>query len=282
MSDILITDLTDIEQTLKNTFQQVFQLTQYTSGTSSIVLAAGNSERVGGALYHIANGDFTVTDPGVADGVAYVYLTALTATTGDAYLSAQVPTFDSNSGGWYFDGDKAIIRLVKNGAVFDRKERLSDVPSMTFEGDLGVVYDAYIGRDLDVVDDATIGDNLTVGGNTVTAGDTKTATLTFASSSTKQIDILSTSTTMTRGSSSVATATATGITKSNVLRVTAWIQGLKGDDTNDSNYYTELTEFDVHVSVSANTVTLTPEPLGEWASSGSGAYTISIEIMYYT
>ena len=134
---ILITDLTDVQQTLQNTFQQCMHLTNYTDGTGSLLVAAGNSERVGGALYYVTGGDYTVTDPGgLIDGDIYIYLTDTGGGVGDAYLSNTGPIFDSNNGVWYNDGDKAIIYMVKSGTSYNKKARLSDVPNIAFKGAL--------------------------------------------------------------------------------------------------------------------------------------------------
>ena len=123
---ILITDLTNIQLTLQNTFQEAFQLTSYEDGTDALVLAAGNSQRVGNALYYIASGDYNVLGS-VSDGACYIYLSDLGAGIGAATLSNTDPTFYPNLGGYYNTaGDRAIFSMTQDGTSYINRVRLVD------------------------------------------------------------------------------------------------------------------------------------------------------------
>jgi len=128
---ILITDLTDIEQTLQNTFQEKFQLTDYDNGGGPLVLAAGNSIRVGGSLYYITGGDYTVTDnvttPGSGTTACYIYLADAGSGTGVATIETDTPTFDPNNAGYYFGNARAIFSMSKDSSGnFINRVRLVD------------------------------------------------------------------------------------------------------------------------------------------------------------
>jgi len=128
---ILITDLTDIQQTLQNTFQEKFQLTDYDNAPGPLVLAAGNSIRVGGSLYYITNGDYTVTDnvptPTTGTTPCYIYLSDVGGGIGAATLEDDIPTFDPNKAGYYFGNARAIFSMSKDSSNnFINRVRLVD------------------------------------------------------------------------------------------------------------------------------------------------------------
>ena len=165
---ITVFDPSDVPGTLQSTYLDPFELTSYADGTTTLKLASGRTEEIGGALYLVDTADFTITTAGPTDGVVYVYVgeDGITPGNGAAYLSKTAPTFDPNKGGYYSGSDKAIFRMTKSGTTYTLKRRLS-------KNDGNFVFDNVsidqVDGSLTVADDLTVGDDLIVGGQITNA-----------------------------------------------------------------------------------------------------------------
>jgi hypothetical protein len=124
-ADIIKIDLTDVQDTLQATFQRDFELTTYADG-STITLASGTVEEVGGYLYRVEGGDLAITDGGVANGTVYVEISDDGDGTGTAELSTTAGTWDPNLRGYYkVTGEKTIFAMTKAaGPVYSNRGRL--------------------------------------------------------------------------------------------------------------------------------------------------------------
>ena len=61
MATITKIDLTNVSGTLQGTFNTPFELTDPTNSTT-LSLAAGSCDTIGGYIYQVTGGDFAVTD----------------------------------------------------------------------------------------------------------------------------------------------------------------------------------------------------------------------------
>lgn len=117
--------LTNISDTLQGTFQFPFELTDYTD-SSTIVLASGRTEEIGGYLYRVEGGGQSITDSGVSNGTVYAYVQDTGSGSATASVSATVPTYDETKGGWYNGTSKAVCKMIKStGPVYSNKTMLS-------------------------------------------------------------------------------------------------------------------------------------------------------------
>ncbi|NIU83405.1 MAG: hypothetical protein GWN64_07980 [Candidatus Thorarchaeota archaeon] len=134
MADINKIDLTDIEDTLKGSFESVvgFQLTDYgINGT--LALASGRTEEIGGFTYRVEGGDLIITDPGgIPNGYVYVLIQDDGDDTASAYLSTKGGTWDPNKGGYYVNdaspdnGARVLFKAIKDtGPIYSAKGRIS-------------------------------------------------------------------------------------------------------------------------------------------------------------
>lgn len=111
--------------TLQRSYTKFFELTNY-SANNSLLLAAGRSEEIGGYLFYITGGDYTVVDS-ASNGNAFVYVEDNGDGTADAELLNTVPTYDSNKGGWYSGTKKAVVSCIKSaGPVYSQKAKILD------------------------------------------------------------------------------------------------------------------------------------------------------------
>jgi len=119
-------DLTDVGDTLQGTMTTVFELSDYNDGLLSTVdLASGRAEEMGGQVYRVESGDYQVTDAGVADGTVYVHLLDSGAGTATAYMSIEAGIYDPNKGGYYHtDGAKVIFKMKKNSTAYNERIRI--------------------------------------------------------------------------------------------------------------------------------------------------------------
>jgi len=112
-------------QTLQRSYVRSFELTDY-SNNGTLILAAGRSEEIGGNMYYVTGGNYTITDS-ASNGAAYVYVDENGDGTADAELLNTVPTYDSNKGGWYSGAKKAIFSCVKSaGPIYSQKAKILD------------------------------------------------------------------------------------------------------------------------------------------------------------
>ena len=111
MADIIRVDLTNVQDTLQGSYTWGFELVNYANG-SSLSLAAGRTENIGGTLYRVEDGDLAIPAPG-SDDTWYVYITEDGDGTATASVSTTVPTFNPNNGGYYNGASKAVF-------IFDR------------------------------------------------------------------------------------------------------------------------------------------------------------------
>jgi hypothetical protein len=125
MSTIRRIDLTDVGDTLQGTQTTVFELISYDDGLlTTVQLAGGRAEEMGGQVYRVESGDYQVTDSGLANGVVYVHLKDNGDGTASAYLDLNEGTYDGNKGGYYHtDGAKVIHRMIKNGTAYNQRKR---------------------------------------------------------------------------------------------------------------------------------------------------------------
>ena len=131
-------DLTQVNETLQATFQQPMWLTTNTDDTT-LALAAGTVEEVGGYLYRVEGADETVTDDGVPDGTAYIYINDPGTGVAVASCKGVPPTWSATKGGYYRANTKAIFVLVKSGTTYSKKQRLGYINGNRINGDLVVV-----------------------------------------------------------------------------------------------------------------------------------------------
>jgi len=118
-------DLTDVQNTQQGLFQEGFELTDYSNG-SSIVLKAGRVEYVNGYPYRVEGGDETVTGS-PSDGAVYLYIDGSGVDTTTALLSNTAPTWSSQYGGFYNGDDKAIFVFTKSGSSYNDRYRMTDI-----------------------------------------------------------------------------------------------------------------------------------------------------------
>tara|TARA_R100001198_G_scaffold97046_1_gene91640 strand:+ start:4840 stop:5685 length:846 start_codon:yes stop_codon:yes gene_type:complete len=118
-------DLTDVQNTQQGLFQEGFELTDYSNG-SSIVLKAGRVEYVNGYPYRVEGGDETVTGS-PSDGAVYLYIDGSGVDTTTALLSNIAPTWSSQYGGFYNGDDKAIFVFTKSGSSYNDRYRMTDI-----------------------------------------------------------------------------------------------------------------------------------------------------------
>lgn len=123
-ADIIKLDLTDVQDYIQGAIQTPFHLTSYADG-STIVLASGRVEELGGYFYRVEGGDLTITDGGVANGTVYVHIKDDGDGTASAYLATAAGTWDPNKGGYYHtDGAKVVFQMEKAaGPVYNNRVR---------------------------------------------------------------------------------------------------------------------------------------------------------------
>jgi len=131
-------DMTQVNETLQATFQKPMWLTTNADDTT-LALAAGTVEDVGGYLYRVDGGVESVVDSGVADGTAYIYIRDPGTGVATAELLADVPAWRSTEGGYYNGTGKAIFVLEKSGTTYSKKQRLGYINGNRINGDLVVV-----------------------------------------------------------------------------------------------------------------------------------------------
>lgn len=128
MADIIKVDLTDVQDTLQGTYQQSFELTDYTD-SATISLASGCTESLGDDIYRVESGDLTITDDGLSDGTVYVLVLDDGDGTASAYLSTKGGTFDPNKRGYFIndasadDGAKVVFTMSKYSGVYYGKTK---------------------------------------------------------------------------------------------------------------------------------------------------------------
>jgi hypothetical protein len=112
----------DVLDVLEYTYKRTFELTSYANNTT-LKLVIGRAEEIGGYLYKTTDEE-DITDS-ASDGIAYVYLDEVGDGTGTAELLSDAPSYDGNKGGYYFGDKKALFWLVKSGATYYNKTKIS-------------------------------------------------------------------------------------------------------------------------------------------------------------
>ena len=125
---------------LQGTSTTPFQLTDYEDGTSSLAVAGGRTEEIGGYLYSVNDGDYLIdTTAAVVNGIYYVLVKDDGTGSADAYLSTKAGTWDSNKGGYYVndesadDGAKVVIAVFKAASVWRDRVRADKIRNNTAE-----------------------------------------------------------------------------------------------------------------------------------------------------
>ena len=160
MSDIRKILTTSVSETLIGTYSQRFELTDYTDSTTALALASGRYESIGGFLYVVENGDYTIdVSAAISDGVWYVHVKDGGAGAATAYLDSNKGTFDPNYGGFYYSGAKVVYQVTKNSTIWEGKGRL-ERQNITYE-DLDVLSN-FTAKNViseDIQTDAILADN---------------------------------------------------------------------------------------------------------------------------
>jgi hypothetical protein len=142
-----ITSETGLQDALQGVITQSFTLTDYDDGSDTPVLTAGRTGEIGGALYRVIDGDFTVDVSAVSgNGTYYIYVED-DGSTVEAYADDTEPTWNEEKGGFYssnakafFVFDKLSTDYINRGDIIQNREILpgSKLGDFSLTGNLSV------------------------------------------------------------------------------------------------------------------------------------------------
>ena len=129
-------------------------LTNYDNTSYPSIAQTSKSTEINGSFVEFSSGALTITDTGISDGEAYIYVYISGGTTVLAEATNTAPTYDVTKSGWYDAGGtkRCVAAMTKSGASYSAKRLV-----MNRETDL----DNYV----------TGTDDLTVGGDFSVIGD---------------------------------------------------------------------------------------------------------------
>jgi len=128
-------------------------LTNYDNTSYPSIAQTSKGTEINGSFVEFSSGALTITDTGISDGEAYIYVYISGGTTVLAEATNTAPTYDVTKSGWYDAGGtkRCVAAMTKSGASYSEKRLVTNR-----ETDL----DNYITG----TDDLAIGNDLTVNG----------------------------------------------------------------------------------------------------------------------
>jgi len=118
---INLTDTVNPEKRFKTNFELI---NKYDGDITTLILSDGRTEEINGKFFIIENGDYQVTDSGIADGTVFIHIKDNLDGTGSSFVSALSGTYNANKGGWYNGNDKVIYSMTKSGTNYSNKGKM--------------------------------------------------------------------------------------------------------------------------------------------------------------
>lgn len=138
MADILKVDYTNLTDTLIAISRQPFQLSSYVDGAGPLYVASSTVEEIGGNLYIVDGGNVQITDSGIPDGDAFIFLSEDGDGTASLFLSATNGSWDSQKSGIYSGPSKFIGQMVKDSGSYNDRSMFEKMYSPRIIGDIFV------------------------------------------------------------------------------------------------------------------------------------------------
>lgn len=115
--------ISDVQNYLKGNLAFPFDISDLE--TDTLQLSAGRTDKINDNFYRIEGGNLAVTDS-ASNGISYIYIDENGDGTASAELLNTVPVFSVAKGGFYSGNKKAVVKLVKTGAVYTDKVVLTE------------------------------------------------------------------------------------------------------------------------------------------------------------
>lgn len=119
-------------------------LTNYDNTSYPSIAQTSKGTEINGSFVEFSSGALTITDTGISDGEAYIYVYISGGTTVLAEATNTAPTYDVTKSGWYDAGGtkRCVAAMTKSGASYTKKRLVRDleVDIDSFTGGDGNLY----------------------------------------------------------------------------------------------------------------------------------------------